>query len=195
MTLSSANYEEAVATLKHRFGNPQLIIDKHMNSLLSLQSVSSHNDLRGLRRLYDSIESNVRALRALGVSAESFGSLLTSILMERLPSEIRIIISRELTGDKRSMEEVMKIVSREVTARERSGLSNYNPSHHLKKQFPPHRNPPSALTFFTNNQGVPTCVYCEKEHRSTKCTVAKSIKERSCYAKQEGATSVSENAI
>ena len=107
LTLSSANYEEAVATLKQRFGNPQLIIDKHMNST----------------------ESNVRGLRAL----ESFGSLLTSILMDKLPSEIRIIISRELTKEKWSMEDVMRIVSCEVTACEQSAASSSNPLHHPKK--------------------------------------------------------------
>ena len=47
-TLSSANYEEAVTTLlKQRFGNTQLIVNGHMNSLLTLQSMSSHQDLKG----------------------------------------------------------------------------------------------------------------------------------------------------
>ena len=98
LTLSSANYEQAIATLQQRFGNPQLIIDKHMNSILNLPYVTSHYDLKGLRCLYNSTELNVRGLQALGISAESFGPLLTSILMDKLPSEIRIIISRELSG-------------------------------------------------------------------------------------------------
>lgn len=55
LTLTSANYEEAVAALKRRFGNTQdqLIVDKHMDALLNLPAVSSHHDLRGLRHLYD----------------------------------------------------------------------------------------------------------------------------------------------
>ena len=67
LTLSSANYEEAIHTLQQRFGNVQLIVNEHMNSLLHLPSVTSHHDLKGLRHLYDSVEANVRGLRALRV--------------------------------------------------------------------------------------------------------------------------------
>ena len=128
LTLTSANYEEAVSTLKRRFGNTQLIVDRHMDALLNLTSVTSHHDLRGLRRLYDSVEANIRGLRALGVASESYGGLLTSILMNKLPPEIRLIISRDLTEDRWDMEKVMKIISREVDARERSStLSGSDP--------------------------------------------------------------------
>ena len=33
LTLTSANYEKAVAILKRRFGNTQLIVNKHMDAL------------------------------------------------------------------------------------------------------------------------------------------------------------------
>ena len=118
LTLTSANYEEAVSTLKRRFGNTQLIVDRHMDALLNLTSITSHHDLRGLRCLYDSVEANVRGLRALGVASESYGGLLTSILMNKLPPEVRLIISRDLTEDRWDMEKVMKMISREVDARE-----------------------------------------------------------------------------
>ena len=36
LTCSSANYEEAVAILKRRFGNEQLIVNRHMDSLVKL---------------------------------------------------------------------------------------------------------------------------------------------------------------
>ena len=75
----SAKYEEAVATLRRRFGNTQLIVSKHMDALLNLPAVTSHYDLRGLRHLYDSVEAHVRGLRALGVPAESYGGLLEQV--------------------------------------------------------------------------------------------------------------------
>lgn len=65
LMLTTANYKEAVDTLKRRFGNKRLIVTKHMNSLLALPSISSQNDLRRLHRLYDSVEMNIRGLRAL----------------------------------------------------------------------------------------------------------------------------------
>ena len=73
LTLTAANYTEAVATLKKRFGNSQLIVNKHMEGLLALSTVTSHNDVKSLRRLYDSVEAHVRRLKALGVPAASYG--------------------------------------------------------------------------------------------------------------------------
>ena len=62
LTLTSANYEEAVAILKRRFGNTQLIMNKHMDTLLNLPAVNSHHNLRGLQQLYDAVEAHVRGL-------------------------------------------------------------------------------------------------------------------------------------
>ena len=49
LSVTSINYEEAVALLKKRFGNPQQIINKHMDQLLNLEPVTSYNikSLRG----------------------------------------------------------------------------------------------------------------------------------------------------
>ena len=82
------------------FGIEQLIVNKHMNTLLILQTVTPHYKFKGLRHVYDSVESNVRGLRALGVDAGSYGQLLSSILMNKLPAEMHLVVSRELGGGK-----------------------------------------------------------------------------------------------
>ena len=43
--------------------------------------------------------------------------------MNKLPSEIRLIISRELTEEKWDVEKLMRVIDREVDARERSTTS------------------------------------------------------------------------
>ena len=53
LTLTSANYEEAVVILKRRFGNKQMIVNRHMDLLLSLEAVTSQHNLKGLRKLID----------------------------------------------------------------------------------------------------------------------------------------------
>ena len=50
LTLSSANYHEAIEILKKCFGNRPMIISRHMEVLLNLTGVSGEHDLRGLRR-------------------------------------------------------------------------------------------------------------------------------------------------
>ena len=109
LTLTSANYDEAVSTLKRWFGNKQSIIDRHMELLLHLEAVTSVHNLKGLRQLYDVVESNVRSLKALGVSASSYGRLLSPILMSRLPSDLHLIVSRELSEDEWDVEVVMEM--------------------------------------------------------------------------------------
>ena len=82
LTLTSVNYEKAVASLK-RFGNPQLIANKHFDELLSLPAVTSRHDLKGLRHLCDSVEARIRGLRALSIPVESYVGPLISILMKK----------------------------------------------------------------------------------------------------------------
>ena len=65
LTLTAANYREAVSILQKRFGNKQQIISRHMVLLPSLEPVNSPHDLRNLHRLYDSVETHVRSLKNL----------------------------------------------------------------------------------------------------------------------------------
>ena len=77
LTLSSANYHEAICILEKRFGNKKQIISKHMDALLAVEAVSSQYNVKGLRRLYDQLEIHI-----LGVDSESYGSLLSQFLLK-----------------------------------------------------------------------------------------------------------------
>ena len=166
--IASANYDEAIATLKKRFGNPQLIVNRHMEALLGVMAVLSHFDIKGLRKLHDTVEAHVRGLRALGVPAESYGDLFTSILMNKLPSEIRLIMSRETTAGKWDLDGVMKILEREVEARERASTTG-TPAHTWEMQV---RIPTGAALLASNSgsgHGGPKCAYCGQRRTSTSC--------------------------
>ena len=47
LTLSSENYEEAVGILKDRFGNEQVLISAHMESLLRIKKIHLGTMLKG----------------------------------------------------------------------------------------------------------------------------------------------------
>lgn len=81
LTLTSINYHEAISILRKRFGNKQQIISRHMDILLNADPVTSQHNLKGLRHLYDLIEAHVHSLKSLGVSSDSYGSLLSSVLL------------------------------------------------------------------------------------------------------------------
>ena len=176
LTLTAANYDEAIATLKKRFGNPQLIVNRHMEALLSVAAVSTHNDVKGLRRLHDSVEAHIRGLRALGVPSGSYGGLLTSVLINKLPPEIRLIVSRTTTGESWDLDQVMKILEQETDARERASLSS---APNTSRTTPP-RMPTAATLVASNSEsfGTNICVYCNQSHRSISCTTVVDVPAR-----------------
>ena len=94
LRLTAANYNEAVTILQRRFGDTDQIVSKHMEAFLTLEAVTSQNNLKALCRLHDQVESQVRGLRALGIPAESYGSLLSLVILSKLPQEFRVIVSR-----------------------------------------------------------------------------------------------------
>ena len=55
-----------------------------MNSLLKLLMVKE-NDLQQLRSFYDEVELNMQSLVTLGVAVESFGTLVSTAVIDKLP--------------------------------------------------------------------------------------------------------------
>ena len=60
-----------------------------MQKFVSVLSVKNQNDAAGLRKLFDQVESSVRNLRLLKVEKNSYGSLLVSLLNEKLVNDMR----------------------------------------------------------------------------------------------------------
>ena len=112
-----------------------------MEALLNLQSVSgTPASLKSMRHFLDTVESQVRSLRTLGVASESYGCLLSSVIMAKLPPDIRLIVSREVKEEEWQLDPLLKLVEREVKARERSTASSIPVSNTTPKtppRFPP----------------------------------------------------------
>ena len=61
-----------------------------MDILLNLASISSENNLKGLRQLYDTVQWHIRSLKSMGVATESYDSLLSSMMMPKLPTSLQL---------------------------------------------------------------------------------------------------------
>ena len=149
-----------------------------MDILLNIEQITSPNNVLGLRRLYDKVESNVRALGALGVAQESYGTMLSSVLVKKLPQEIRLMVSQKVTDDW-DMKAIMDVLGDELEARERAVTTKEGVVDHDKSSRDKERS--SATTLFTNsskNQASDSCCYCRNEHPSSSCTVVTSREER-----------------
>ena len=66
-----------------------------MNKMIELESVTNVHDLKKLRKLYDSVETEIRNLESLNLKHAEYGPLLIPLLMNKLPNELKLILSRE----------------------------------------------------------------------------------------------------
>ena len=178
LSLTTANYVEAISILKKRFGNKHLIVSKHMEVLMSVENVGSDHNLKGLRRLFDTVESQVRGLRALGITADSYGGLLSSLLITKLPPEMRLIVSRSLNDDSWELGKMLSVFENELIARERANVSRKSAS------TTGGRSPPTAATFMAKS--TPTCAFCGQGHASSGCTVVVSAEARKQSLRRSG---------
>ena len=91
-----------------------------MDTLLCVAAISLHSDIRGLCKFYGTVEAHIRGLCALWIPAKSCGGFLISVLVNKLPSEIHLIVSREMTAENG----MMKILEWEVEYASTTGRIN-----------------------------------------------------------------------
>ena len=111
--LTNENYTAAWQLLDERYGNEQLIIYYHMNNLIKLDPIIQPSG-KEMRKLRDTIESNVRALRSLGINYEYFRPLLVPIILEKLPNTIKLQISRKLGKENWNIEQFLSAINQEL---------------------------------------------------------------------------------
>ena len=155
LALIAHNYKEALSILQKRFGNRQQIISRHMDLFLNLEPVNAVQKLRNLHRLYDSVETHVRSLKNLGVDSKTYGTLLTSVLLNKLPQELRLIVSRK-SGDV-GLDQFLKEVEQEIDARERAQATQSNAGQPTRKLC---EQPRTATTLLSGNSAT-SCCYCK----------------------------------
>ena len=139
-----------------------MIINEHMETLLNINSVKSVLNIQALRQLHDLIESHVRSFKSMGVSSSSYGSLLSSVVMSKLPQDLQLIISREVR-DEWDLDHNLDVFRSELEAREQANGNNISPTDQsLTKPYNRGRRglPLSADAALFVTESKPTCTYC-----------------------------------
>jgi len=57
--LTAPNYHDTITTLLKRFGNKQLIVDRHLDILFNTDPVANSSNVRGLQRLFDTVSAHI----------------------------------------------------------------------------------------------------------------------------------------
>ena len=179
LSLTSSNYTEAVAVLKKRFGNKQLIISAHMDMLMNLEGVSSGQNLKAIRELHNHVESHVRSLQSLGVPSSSFGAMLASVIMNKLPHDLRLAVSKEITDGEWDLKKVMAVVEKEIDARERAAANAKPVQRGMGRSHPP------TASALLSSSGSP-CSFCGQPHFSANCETVADVLERKQLLSKNG---------
>ena len=177
LTLSSENYREAIHLLKDRYGNAQVQISAHMESLLKIRKVKSMQQVDVLRKLYNDVENCVRNLKSLNVEMNTYGSLLIPLLNERIPDELRILISRKFGNEVWTLDNMLGYFNEELKAKER--CATFQKSDDVRDKRPSFDSFTAANLYVQGETDFDRkCVYCRNSHSPSKCRIVTNIQSR-----------------
>ena len=126
LSLTSKNYNQAIEILEKRYGNNQILNTSHTNQLLSIAPINSTNDIKKTRETYDKIEANVQNLCSLDIDTSQYGPVLISIVMSKLPEDIKLQISRSIPiSCEWDVDELLAALLKEIESREICSFINY----------------------------------------------------------------------
>ncbi|XP_065893821.1 uncharacterized protein [Dysidea avara] len=167
LPLTELNYQHSVALLEERFGQPHKLINAHMQVLLDMPNATA--SLTSLRLLYDTVATHTRALASLGKSKDSYGDIMVSVILKKLPAEIRRNLAREQANTEWTFDDLTAAILKEIRVLE----SGYQPTDL-------HASSRSTATFYvgskSNSPGSHSgtkkstaCVFCKGPHPSHSC--------------------------
>ncbi|XP_055932029.1 uncharacterized protein LOC129962308 [Argiope bruennichi] len=100
------NYEKAVKQLKLRYGREELLVEVYVRDLLSIVLLKQKLQKIPIRKLYDQLETKLRALETLGVTKDKYAAMLFPLVESSLPDETLKAWERFRTTHRRVSEEV-----------------------------------------------------------------------------------------
>ena len=119
-----------------------------MDALLSPKPASSSHDILCLRKIYDAVDIHTRTLVPFNINMDHYGTMLVSVLLNKLLEEIKKILS---------------VFSRErFSSIFRSSKNNYSGEYPASVLLP-HRN--------KETQTQISCTYCRMAHQNNRCHI------------------------
>ena len=208
---SEENYSKVIESLKNRFGRDDLLIEVYVRDLLQLVLNSGVRSTVQLSSLYDKIESYLRALDTLGVTADKYATMLFPLVESCLPEDLLRAWQRccavtgrmnnegtESTEAKDRLNRLIGFLEDEVRnelrismATEKFGFTSKSDKIDNKPQKSteqaPKRNVPSATNLLAASETK--CLFCDSNHESENCKKAASwtLEKRKEFAKSKGA--------
>ncbi|OXA47646.1 Pro-Pol polyprotein [Folsomia candida] len=183
---TAQNYPKAINALQERFGKEKLLVQVYVRDLLKIVINNSKSSEKvQLSKFHDKMESALRALESLKVTADQAALFIYPMVESSLPEETLIAWQRSpLNGadgstfnpPRNELDFIMQFLKKEVEFEDQRALvqSGFSTLHVNKKKKDCHNklsnqeDIPTGASLFVG-QGA-SCVFCGKSnHRSTEC--------------------------
>ena len=191
LSISASTYGEAIKLLKTQYGQKDNVIASHMEKLYNLPPVKG-KDIGKLRNMFDSMETHVRGLQALGVETEQYDKLLIPLLQPKFPEEIQVQISRKCGSSAWNLKTLIDALRAEIEARERclENVIHAKDSNVREERKVPRQLPTTATFYAAEKRNIGTiafaCIFCKGQHKTNECHAVESITARRDILRREG---------
>jgi len=147
------------------------------------------NIASSLRHIYDTVESHIRGLSALGMSEESYSALLATSVHDKLPVETRQQMARSHPSQKWTLADLRQSILTEIKVLEAGRIvdATVSPSGNVQTVTASFYMGASARSSRHHEQGKPICcIYCHSQnHSSSSCTTVTDQQKRLDIVKKE----------
>ena len=143
--------------------------------------------LPSLQSFYDTVQSHVRSLTALGKPPDSYSTLLTSVILGKLSADTKACMARDHYDTEWTIDELLASVLKEIRIFEAGQDSKHKHSNTRASPLP------TTTSFYTGADKIPQpcekpkkdplCALCKGTHRTNSCTLVMCTKERLAIVK------------
>ncbi|UYV64607.1 hypothetical protein LAZ67_3001299 [Cordylochernes scorpioides] len=192
--ITADNNPKAIAALKDRFGDRVILTEVYVRQLLGLVVNNARRKTIGIEDLYDKLESYLRSLESLGITAEQNAAFLYPLVESSLPEELITVWQRSaLSGYNDEGEDtpqpvdgrlgsLLKFLRREVKGEERLAYvrAGFGASSNSRSTRPNATRLHVAEVNKPRERDLMACLFCRGDHWLRNCQkwLAMSIQKR-----------------
>lgn len=163
LTVASNNYKAAWELLQRRFENKRLIVQAHVRNILNVANVTKSDALL-LRRLLDTVVSNLESLKVLGIPVENLDVFIVTLITEKLDFHTNKEWQCKLNSEIPTFAQLEKFLETRCQYLEslNQGSGHLKQSHFQTKQ----KYPRSSVTNVSNSSSKYYCALCKKSNHA-----------------------------
>ena len=166
--ITEAQYAVAVKQLQDRYNDKEFILHSNYDKLAALPRAG--NTTQDLRRTFNSIETSLRSLEALGETVET--NQLISMVKSKFPMVFHLKLEEVVRVGDWTMADLRKTITRLIVARERTELMSATETsvEEIEHEY-------TGQSLLSKDAKV-KCAFCTFGHYSDECQKFKTVQQR-----------------